>query len=159
MVSATFTGLVITKFEDALATCTVLMAYIPMLMDTGGNAGSQSSVTVIRGLSLGEIQFRDAFRVMGKELIVSLLCGLTLAVCNLAKLMLFDRVSFPVAMVVCLTLLCTVIASKLVGSALPMLAKKVGFDPTVMASPLITTVVDVLSLLIYFQTASVILGL
>ena len=159
MVSATFTGLVITKFEDALATCTVLMAYIPMLMDTGGNAGSQSSVTVIRGLSLGEIQFRDAFRVMGKELIVSLLCGLTLAVCNLAKLMLFDRVSFPVAMVVCLTLLCTVIASKLVGSALPMLAKKVGFDPAVMASPLITTVVDVLSLLIYFQTASMILGL
>lgn len=159
MVSATFTGLVITKFEDALATCTVLMAYIPMLMDTGGNAGSQSSVTVIRGLSLGEIQFRDAFRVMGKELIVSLLCGLTLAMCNLAKLMLFDRVSFPVAMVVCLTLLCTVIASKLVGSALPMLAKKVGFDPTVMASPLITTVVDVLSLLIYFQTASMILGL
>ena len=159
MVSATFTGLVITKFEDALATCTVLMAYIPMLMDTGGNAGSQSSVTVIRGLSLGEIQFRDAFRVMGKELIVSLLCGLTLAVCNLAKLMLFDRVSFPVAMVVSLTLLCTVIASKLVGSALPMLAKKVGFDPTVMASPLITTVVDVLSLLIYFQTASMILGL
>ena len=159
MVSATFTGLVITKFEDALAMCTVLMAYIPMLMDTGGNAGSQSSVTVIRGLSLGEIRFRDLLRVMGKELTVSLLCGLTLAVCNFAKLMLFDRVSLAVALVVCVTLLFTVVASKLVGSALPMLAKRVGFDPAVMASPLITTVVDVLSLLIYFQAATMILGL
>ena len=159
MVSATFTGLVITKFEDALAMCTVLMAYIPMLMDTGGNAGSQSSVTVIRGLSLGEIRFRDLLRVMGKELTVSLLCGLTLAVCNFAKLMLFDRVSLAVALVVCVTLLLTVVASKLVGSALPMLAKRVGFDPAVMASPLITTVVDVLSLLIYFQAATMILGL
>ena len=159
MVSATFTGLVITKFEDALAMCTVLVTYIPMLMDTGGNAGSQSSVTVIRGLSLGEIRFRDLLRVMGKELTVSLLCGLTLAVCNFAKLMLFDRVSLAVALVVCVTLLFTVVASKLVGSALPMLAKRVGFDPTVMASPLITTVVDVLSLLIYFQAASMILGL
>ena len=159
MVSATFTGLVITKFEDSLAMCTVLMAYIPMLMDTGGNAGSQSSVTVIRGLSLGEIRFRDLLRVMGKELTVSLLCGLTLAVCNFAKLMLFDRVSLAVALVVCVTLLLTVVASKLVGSALPMLAKRVGFDPAVMASPLITTVVDVLSLLIYFQAATMILGL
>ena len=159
MVSATFTGLVITKFEDALAMCTVLVTYIPMLMDTGGNAGSQSSVTVIRGLSLGEIRFRDLLRVMGKELTVSLLCGLTLAVCNFAKLMLFDRVSLAVALVVCVTLLLTVVASKLVGSALPMLAKRVGFDPTVMASPLITTVVDVLSLLIYFQAATMILGL
>ena len=159
MVSATFTGLVITKFEDALAMCTVLVTYIPMLMDTGGNAGSQSSVTVIRGLSLGEIRFRDLLRVMGKELTVSLLCGLTLAVCNFAKLMLFDRVSLAVALVVCVTLLFTVVASKLVGSALPMLAKRVGFDPTVMASPLITTVVDVLSLLIYFQAATMILGL
>ena len=159
MVSATFTGLVITKFEDSLAMCTVLMAYIPMLMDTGGNAGSQSSVTVIRGLSLGEIRFRDLLRVMGKELTVSLLCGLTLAVCNFAKLMLFDRVSLAVALVVCVTLLFTVVASKLVGSALPMLAKRVGFDPAVMASPLITTVVDVLSLLIYFQAATMILGL
>ena len=159
MVSATFTGLVITKFEDALAMCTVLVTYIPMLMDTGGNAGSQSSVTVIRGLSLGEIRFRDLLRVMGKELTVSLLCGLTLAVCNFAKLMLFDRVSLAVALVVCVTLLFTVVASKLVGSALPMLAKRVGFDPAVMASPLITTVVDVLSLLIYFQAATMILGL
>lgn len=159
MVSATFTGLVISHFEDALATCTVLVAYIPMLMDTGGNAGSQSSVTVIRGLSLQEIRFRDVFRVMGKEAVVSVLCGATLAVCNFAKLMLLDRVGFPVASVVCLTLLATVVASKLVGAVLPMAAKRVGFDPAVMASPLITTVVDVLSLLIYFQAASLILKL
>lgn len=159
MVSATFTGMVITQFEDALAACTVLVAYIPMLMDTGGNAGSQSSVTVIRGLSLQEIRFRDLFRVMGKEFIVSILCGLTLALCNLAKLLLLDRVSFPVATVVCVTLLFTVIASKLVGAVLPMAAKRVGFDPAVMASPLITTVVDVLSLLIYFEAATLILKL
>ena len=159
MVSATFTGLVITRFEDALATCTVLVAYIPMLMDTGGNAGSQSSVTVIRGLSLQEIRFRDIFRVMGKEAVVSILCGATLAACNLVKLLVLDRVSFPVALVVCLTLLMTVVVSKLVGAVLPMAAKRVGFDPTVMASPLITTVVDILSLLIYFQAASIFLKL
>lgn len=159
MVSATFTGMVITRFEDALATCTVLVAYIPMLMDTGGNAGSQSSVTVIRGLSLQEIRFRDLFRVLGKEFVVSILCGFTLAVCNLVKLLLLDRVGFPVAAVVCLTLLITVIVSKLVGTLLPMAAKRVGFDPAVMASPLITTVVDVLALLIYFEAAALILRL
>ena len=159
MVSATFTGMVITRFEDALAACTVLVAYIPMLMDTGGNAGSQSSVTVIRGLSLQEIRFRDLFRVLGKEFVVSILCGFTLAVCNLVKLLLLDRVGFPVAAVVCLTLLITVIVSKLVGTLLPMAAKRVGFDPAVMASPLITTVVDVLALLIYFEAATLILRL
>ena len=115
---------------------------------------------MLPGLSFAfRCRFRALLRVMGKELTVSLLCGLTLAVCNFAKLMLFDRVSLAVALVVCVTLLFTVVASKLVGSALPMLAKRVGFDPTVMASPLITTVVDVLSLLIYFQAATMILGL
>ena len=116
-------------------------------------------MTVIRGLSLQEIRFRDLFRVLGKEFVVSILCGFTLAVCNLVKLLLLDRVGFPVAAVVCLTLLITVIVSKLVGTLLPMAAKRVGFDPAVMASPLITTVVDVLALLIYFEAAALILRL
>ena len=166
MISATFTGLIISKFEDALAAYVALTAFIPMLMDTGGNAGSQSSVTVIRGLSLGEIAFRDLPRVMWKECRVAVLCGVILAAANFVKLMLVDRlvlgntsITPAVAATVCLTLICTVICSKVVGSALPLLAKKVGFDPAVMASPLITTIVDTISLLIYFQFAVVILGL
>jgi len=166
MVSATFTGQIITKFEDALAAFTVLTAYIPMLMDTGGNAGSQSAVTVIRGISLGEIEFRDTFRVIWKEIRVSVLCGITLAAANFVKLMLVDRMLFHnpavtplVALVVCLTLILDVFTSKLVGSVLPLLAKKIGWDPAVMASPLITTVVDATSLLIYFEFATLILGI
>ena len=150
MVSATFTGLIITKFEHALAAQVVLTAYIPMLMDTGGNSGSQSSVTIIRGLSLSEIHFKDIFAVLWKEIRVAVLCGLSLAVVNFAKLLLLDRV----ALVVSLTLVVTVAAAKFIGCTLPLLAKKIGFDPAVMASPLITTIVDALALLTYFGIAS-----
>ena len=165
MVSATFTGLIITSFENSLAVLPVLTAYIPMLMDTGGNCGSQASVTVIRGLSLGEIEFSDILQVVWKECRVALLCGATLAAANFVKLMLLDRLVFhnpitvTVAAVICLTLVCTVFAAKIVGCMLPLLAKKVGFDPAVMASPFITTIVDALSLLIYFRFASFLLGI
>lgn len=159
MVSATFTGQVIKSFEDALSVCTVLTLFIPMLMDTGGNAGGQASVTVIRGLSLGEIEYSDVFGIIWKELRVAVLCGGTLAIANFAKLMLFDQVGFNVAMVVCLTLVITVIIAKLIGCTLPILAKKLNFDPAVMASPFITTIVDALSLLVYFQIATYLLGL
>ncbi len=157
MVSATFTGMIITSFEHALAAQVVLTAFIPMLMDTGGNSGSQSSVTVIRSLSLGDIEFSDIAVVMWKEIRVSLLCGVTLAVANFGKLMLFDRVALPVAITVCLTLVITVFFAKLVGCVLPMAAKRIGFDPAVMASPFITTIVDAVALLFYFQIATVIL--
>ena len=166
MISATFTGQIIASFEKALAAATILTAYIPMLMDSGGNCGSQASVTVIRGLSLGEINFTDFFRVLWKELRVAAVCGVTLAAANFVKLMLVDRLLFGnpmvtvyVAAVICGTLVCTVVCAKLVGCSLPMLAKKAGFDPAVMASPFITTIVDAISLLIYFQFASAILGL
>ncbi len=154
MISAAFTGSIITSFEDALSVCVVLTAYIPMLMDTGGNAGGQASVTIIRGLSLNEIEFSDAFAVIWKEIRVAMLCGCTLAAANFAKLLLLDRVTIAVAAVVCLTLLAAVLIAKVVGCMLPMLAKKIGFDPAVMASPFITTIVDALSLLIYFRIAT-----
>ncbi len=159
MISATFTGKIITSFEDALSACVVLTAFIPMLMDTGGNAGGQSSVTIIRGLSLNEIQFSDMLEVIWKEARVALLCGMTLAVANFVKLLVIDRVSTAVAAVVCTTLVVTVFIAKIVGCILPMGAKKVGFDPAVMASPFITTIVDALSLIIYFRIASVLLHL
>ena len=157
MISATFTGSIITSFEDALSVCVILTAYIPMLMDTGGNAGGQASVTIIRGLSLDEIEFADIFKVIWKEARVSILCGLTLAVANFVKLLVFDKVTIPVAAVVCLTLMAAVLIAKIVGCILPMLAKKIGFDPAVMASPFITTIVDALSLLIYFRIATLVL--
>ena len=159
MISATFTGMIITSFEDALAAQVTLTAFIPMLMDTGGNSGSQASVTVIRGLSLGEIEFVDIFKVMWKEIRVALMCGVTLAIANFAKLMLFDRVGLWVSLVVCLTLIVTVFFAKIIGCALPMLAKKMGFDPAVMASPFITTAVDAISLVVYFQIATLLLGI
>ncbi len=158
-VSAAFTGSIITHFQDALSSYLVLVAAIPMLMDTGGNCGSQSSVTVIRGISLGEIAFGDIFRVMWKEARVSVLCGVTLAALNFAKLMLINRVGFGVAAVICLTLIVTVFAAKLVGCTLPLIAKKAELDPAVMASPFITTIVDALSLFIYFRMAGTILGI
>ena len=164
MISATFTGQIISRFETALASFTVLTAYIPMLMDTGGNSGSQASVTVIRGISLNEIEFRDLPRVVWKEARVAVVCGVLLAAANFVKLLLVDRLLFrnplvtpTVALVVCGTLVFTIFAAKLVGCALPLLAKKIGFDPAVMASPFITTIVDAISLLIYFQFASAIL--
>ncbi len=159
MVSATFTGKIIQVYEDALAAQVVLTAFIPMLMDTGGNAGSQSSVTVIRGLSLGEIRMTDIFKIIWKETRVALLCGLTLAIANFAKMMLLDRISFSVSLVVGLTLVVTVAIAKITGGTLPILAKRVGVDPAVMASPFITTVVDALSLIVYFQIASALLPL
>jgi magnesium transporter len=159
MVSATFTGSIIAHYEQALGAYVVLTAYIPMLMDTGGNAGSQASVSIIRGISLEEIEFKDIFRIQGKEFFVSLLCGVTLAIANFVKLLVFDGVTVTIALVVCLTLVCTVIVAKFVGCSLPILAKRVGFDPAVMASPFITTIVDALSLLIYFQFASHMLGI
>ena len=159
MVSASFTGAIITYFEDALAAQVVLTAFIPMLMDTGGNCGSQSSVTVIRGLSLGEIPPAGWWPVAWKEFQVGALCGLTLGAVNLARLVLFTQVDFAVALVVTLTLLVTVVISKLLGGLLPMAASRLGLDPAVMASPLITTVADALSLLVYFQIAGALLSL
>lgn len=159
MISSTFTGLIITHFEDALAAQVVLTAYIPMLMGTGGNSSSQSSVTVIRGLSLNEIQFRDALLVIWKEIRVAVMCGISLAAVNFVKLMLLDRVGLMVSLVVSLTLAITVAVAKCIGCSLPLLAKKIGFDPAVMASPLITTVVDALALLTYFGIATALLGL
>ena len=159
MISATFTGSIIIHFEDALAMYVSLTAFIPMLMDTGGNAGSQASVSVIRSLSLKEIDYKDVFKVLWKEFRVSILCGITLACANFLKLIFIDSVGVQVALVVCLTLVLTVLVAKLIGSSLPILAKKLGFDPAVMASPFITTLVDATSLLIYFKIASVLLGI
>ncbi len=154
MVSATFTGGIIGKFESALQACAVLTTFIPMIMDTGGNAGGQASVTIIRGLSLEEITFKDWYRVLWKETRVSLLCGVTLAICNFGKLMLVDRVTVSVAIVVCLTLIVAVFIAKFIGCTLPLIVKRIGFDPAVMASPFITTIVDALSLIAFFQIAS-----
>ena len=159
MVSATFTGAIISSFQDALKVCAVLMAFVPMLMDTGGNAGGQASVTVIRGLSLGEIAYRDVPRVVWKEIRVALGCGATLAAANFLKLLIFDRVGVTVAIVVCATLIAAVMMAMLVGCLLPIGAKRLGFDPAVMASPFITTIVDALSLLVYFGVAKAIMGL
>ena len=159
MISATASSMIITAFEDALAAQVALTAFIPMLMNTGGNSGSQASVTIIRGLSLNEIQYKDFFKVLWKEIRVGVLCGVTRAAANYVKLLLLDRVSFLIAAAVCLTLVLTVILSKIVGALLPMGAKKIGLDPAVMASPFISTIVDILSLLVYFQIATLLLGL
>ena len=166
MLSATFTGMIISGFENALAACVALTAFIPMLMGTGGNSGSQSSTTVIRGISLGEIEFGDTLRVLFKELRVSVLCGICLAAATFGKVMLIDaylmgnpQVTPLVALVVSLTLLVTVVAAKLIGCLLPIIAKKVRLDPAVMASPFITTLVDAVSLLVYFAVARAFLGI
>ena len=166
MVSATFTGLIMTSFEDALAKVIALSSFIPMLMGTGGNSGSQSSVTVIRGLSLGELSFKDIGAVLWKELRTAVLCGLGLAIVCFAKIWLIDKMLFGneeitlmVDLVVCCALCVTVIIAKAVGAVLPMVAKVLGADPAVMASPFITTIVDAVSLLVYFLFAKLILGL
>lgn len=164
MVSATFTGIIITNFEAALAAQVVLTAFIPMLMDTGGNSGSQSSVTIIRAISLGEVEFKDILKVLGKELLTALLCGLSLAAVCFGKILLVDRVlmhnpdvTVLIALVVSLTMAVTVVIAKAIGCTLPIFAKKLGFDPAVMASPFITTCVDALSLLVFFNIASALL--
>lgn len=157
MVSATFTGGIISRAEDALSVYVVLTSFIPMIMDTGGNAGGQASVTIIRGLSLEEINYKDTFKVLWKEIRVALLCGITLAVCNFVKLMIVDRVTVAVALVVCITLVVAVFVAKFIGCMLPIFVKRIGFDPAVMASPFITTIVDALSLIAYFRIATLIL--
>ena len=164
MVSATFTGMIITGFESALAAQVVLTAFIPMLMDTGGNSGSQASVTIIRALSLGELEFADTPKVIWKEIRTAVLCGVALATLCFCKIMVVDRILLGntdittlTAFVVCFTMAVTVLIAKMVGCTLPLAAKKVGFDPAVMASPFITTIVDALSLLVYFGIASVLL--
>ena len=157
MVSATFTGAIITSYESALAAYVVLTAYIPMLMDTGGNAGSQASVSIIRGLSLGDVAFTDIIRVIWKEIRVAALCGMTLAAANFAKLMLLDRIPVSIAAIVCMTLVMVVCIAKFIGCTLPMLADKLKLDPAVMASPLITTIVDAISLFTYFRLATTLL--
>lgn len=165
MVSATFTGMIISSFEDALRVQVVLTAFIPMLMDTGGNSGSQASVTVIRAISLGEVEFADLVRVVWKEIRVALLCGVSLAVVTFGKIFLVDKlmmnkpITVSIALVVCLTLCITVLCAKLLGCTLPMIAAKLGFDPAVMASPFITTIVDAVSLLVYFAFATMLLHL
>ena len=161
MLSATFTGIILTHFENALSACAVLTAFIPMLSGTGGNSGTQASVAVIRALSLDEVDFSDILRVLWKELRVSLLCGVCLAGANFVKMQLVDRlllgnaaVTPTVCLVVCLTILFVVVFAKCVGCSLPLLAEKIGLDPAVMASPFISTIVDATSLLIYFRFAS-----
>ncbi len=165
MIGATFTSIIINSYESALAGWVALTGFIPMLMDTGGNAGSQATVTVIRAISLGDIRFSQMFRVIWKELRVAFFCGLTLAAVNFVKIYLVDgfvlhnpQITFQVDFVVCLTLLFTVMFSQFVGCVLPMLADRIHLDPAVMASPLITTIVDASSLLIYFNVASILLG-
>lgn len=160
MLSSTFTGIIISSFETALEKLVVLTAFIPMIMGTGGNSGSQASVTVIRGLSLGEVDIKDVMKVLWKELRVSILCGSVIAAATFLKVYFIDgfvmgteNVSLVVSLVVALTLCVTVIAAKLIGCVLPLLAKKMGFDPAVMASPFITTLVDAISLLVYFGIA------
>ena len=166
MLSATFTGMILNHYENALAACLVLNSYIPMLSGTGGNSGTQASVAVIRALSLGEVDFSDVLAVLWKEIRVAFLCGAALAAANFVKMQLVDRlllgnseVTLPVCLVVCLTVMFVVIFAKCVGCSLPLLAEKVGLDPAVMASPFITTIVDATSLLIYFALASAFLGI
>lgn len=164
MVSATFTGSIISGFEDKLSALTILTAFIPMLMDTGGNSGGQASVCIIRAMSLGEVSFKDYFRVVWKEIRVGLICGLSLAIVNFGKIwlvdhMLFrnDEITLMVDFAICLTLVIEIIFAKFIGCSLPMIAKRLGFDPAVMSSPFITTIVDAVSLLVYFGIATAVI--
>ena len=159
MVSATFTGTILSHFEDALAVVPALTVFIPMLMDTGGNSGGQASVTIIRGLSLNEISFRDIFKIMWKEFRVGIMCAATIAIIAFGKVMVIDRKGAVIGGIVAATIFCVIIIAKLVGCSLPLFAKKIGFDPAVMASPVITTIVDALALFVYFAIASRALGL
>lgn len=164
MVSATFTGSIITGFEEKLKALTILTAFIPMLMDTGGNSGGQASVTIIRAMSLSEINFKDYFKVIWKEIRVGLVCGLSLAAVNFVKVLLVDKMLFNndeitilIDVAICLTLVVEIVFAKFIGASLPMLAKKIGFDPAVMSSPFITTIVDAVSLLLFFGISSAVI--
>lgn len=159
MISATLTGNIIRKFNDVLQSVVVLTSFIPMIMDTGGNAGSQSSTLVIRGLALGEIELKDVFKVLWKELKVSFLVGFTLAAVNFVRIFYLEKAELLISITVCITLFLTVILAKIVGGILPIIAKKIKVDPAIMASPLITTIVDAVALMIYFLTATWLLGL
>ena len=159
MISATFTGMIINSYEEALKSVVILTSFIPMLMDTGGNTGSQASVTVIRGLSLNEIEFKDILKVIWKEIRVAFLCGISLAIISFVKVILVDNAdNMLIPIIVALTIFITVAIAKIIGCSLPMLAQKVGLDPAVMASPFITTIVDAVSLVIYFKIASTLLN-
>ncbi|HID0780113.1 TPA: magnesium transporter [Clostridium botulinum] len=159
MISATFTGNIIRKSEDVLQSVVILASFIPMLMDTGGNSGSQSSTLVIRGLALGEIKLKDIFKVMWKEFRVSVVVGIALSVVNFLRVYFIEKVSFMVSMTVCISLFFTVVLAKVVGGILPIVAKKLKLDPAIIASPLITTIVDAVALLIYFGIAKILLGI
>ena len=180
MLSSTFTGKIISSFESALSACVVLTAYIPMLMGTGGNSGGQSSVTIIRALSLNDVEMKDILKILWKETRVALFCGITLGVANFVKMIVFDRgdivasigdgsgmlanlphiqAAMLVSMVVCIALVVTVFCAKVVGAALPIIVKRFGLDPAVMASPFVTTIVDAISLLVYFRIATLVLGI
>ncbi|WP_278320103.1 magnesium transporter [Haloimpatiens massiliensis] len=159
MVSATFTGGIIKRFEDVLQSVVILTAFIPMLMDTGGNAGSQSATLVIRSIALGEIKGKDTLKVIWKEFRVSLIVGVILSFINFLRLYFIEKVSLNISVTVCLTLVFTVVLAKIVGAVLPILAKKLKLDPAIMASPLITTIVDAASLIVYFSVAKVMLGI
>ena len=163
MISATVTSSIIQSFEAALAACVILTAFVPMITDTGGNAGSQASVTIIRGLSINEIRFSDILRVVFKELRVAFLCGISLGAANFIKMLIFNvghaDVTMQIAIVISVTLVVTVVIAKLVGCILPIFAHKLGLDPAVMASPFITTIVDALALIVYFKIASLMLNL
>ena len=159
MLSATFTGNIIKSFEDVLQSVVVLTAFIPMLMDTGGNAGSQSATLIIRSIALGEVQGKDILKVIWKELRVSLIVGFSLSLINFARIYYLEKTPFEVSLTVCITLFFTVILSKIVGAILPIIAKKIKVDPAIMASPLITTIVDATSLIVYFSVAKMLMGI
>ena len=159
MISATFTGIIIRQYESVLSSVVILASFIPMLMDTGGNSGSQSSTLIIRGLALGELEITDYPKILWKEFRVSILVGLVLAFINFLRIYLLERVDFIVSLTVCISLFATVVLAKVVGGMLPLIAKKFKLDPAIMAAPLVTTIVDTFALMVYFSTASLLMGL
>jgi magnesium transporter len=159
MIAATFTGQIITSFENVLGSVVILTSFIPMLMNTGGSSGSQASTLVIRGLATGEIEMKDVFKVIWKEFRISLLVGITLAIVNFARLMIIEKVEIHIALTVSLTLIVTIAIAKIIGSIAPLAAKKLKLDPAIMAGPLITTFVDAVTLTVYFSFASILLRL
>jgi len=159
MVSATVTGGILTRYETAFAVMPILVSFVPQLMDTGGNAGSQASTMVIRGMAVGDIDLGDVLRVLWKEIRVGLICGFALAAVNLVRILIFNPGQFYVAITVVISMFITVVCAKIIGCLLPMTAQRIGIDPAIMASPLITTTVDAISLTIYFELASRILHL
>lgn len=158
LVTATFTSFIIKKYETLLASSVALAAYIPMLMDSGGNAGTQSSTTVIRGIYTGEIKFKEFLQVMFKELRIGLIVGVILVIVNIVRMSILDSVSIGVTLTVSVTLLTTIVLSKIIGGILPLIAEKINVDPTIMAGPLITTIVDTLVLFVYFEVATILIG-